>query len=145
MIPWNAPWVQFPFSPRVGLFPRLGWDPPTISYRKTWAGVPIVERQKRIQLGTMRLWVWALVSSIAMGFGVGRRCSLDPALLWLWHRLAAVAPIQPLAWEPPYATGTALKTKKSRHTHTHTHTHKKTWVIRTWGNSLSSSPSLHYL
>ena len=27
----------------------------------------------------------------------------------LWCRLAAVAPIQPLAWEPPYAVGTALK------------------------------------
>ena len=31
----------------------------------------------------------------------------DPKLLWLWCRLAAVAPIQPLAWEPPYAA--ALK------------------------------------
>ena len=34
------------------------------------------------------------------------------ALLWLWHRLAATAPIQPLAWEFPYAEGTALKSKK---------------------------------
>lgn len=31
----------------------------------------------------------------------------DPALLWC--RQAAVALIWPLAWEPPYATGTALK------------------------------------
>ena len=30
----------------------------------------------------------------------------DPALLWLWCRPAAVAPIRPLAWEPPYATAT---------------------------------------
>ena len=30
----------------------------------------------------------------------------DPALLWLWHRPAATAPIRPLAWEPPYAAGT---------------------------------------
>ena len=46
---------------------------------------------------------------------VGHRCSSDPALLWLWHRLVAAAPIQPLAWEPPYATGAALeKTKKKR-------------------------------
>ena len=37
----------------------------------------------------------------------------DPALLWLWCRLAATAPIQPLAWEHPYAAGTALKKKKS--------------------------------
>ena len=35
----------------------------------------------------------------------------DMALLWLWPRLAAVAPTQPLAWEPPYASGAALKRK----------------------------------
>ena len=33
----------------------------------------------------------------------------DPPLLWLWCRLAAVAPIGPLAWELPYAMGAALK------------------------------------
>ena len=27
----------------------------------------------------------------------------DPALLWLWYRLAAIALIQPLAWKLPYA------------------------------------------
>ena len=37
----------------------------------------------------------------------------DPALLWLWCRLAAAALIQPLPWEPPYATGEALKKKKN--------------------------------
>ena len=36
----------------------------------------------------------------------------DPALLWLWCRLAATAPIQPLAWEPTYAVGAALKIQK---------------------------------
>ena len=40
-----------------------------------------------------------------MSCGVGRRRGLDPALLWRWHRLAATAPIRPLAWEPPYAAG----------------------------------------
>jgi len=39
-------------------------------------------------------------------------------LLWLWSRPAATAPIRPLAWEPPYATGVALekakKTKKKK-------------------------------
>ena len=38
----------------------------------------------------------------------------DPELLWLWCRLAAVATIQPLAWEPPYAAGVALKRKEKR-------------------------------
>ena len=33
----------------------------------------------------------------------------DPALLWLWRRPAATALIGPLAWEPPYAAGVALK------------------------------------
>ena len=34
----------------------------------------------------------------------------DPALLWLGHRLAAVALIQPLVWEPSHAVGgVALK------------------------------------
>ena len=44
-----------------------------------------------------------------MSCGVVRRCSSDPALLWLWCRLAAVAPIGPPAWESPYAMGAALK------------------------------------
>ena len=45
-----------------------------------------------------------------MSCGVGHRLGgSDPALLWLWHRLAAVAPIRPLAFEPPYAAGVALK------------------------------------
>ena len=35
----------------------------------------------------------------------------DLALLWLWCRLAAEAPIRPLAWEPPYAAGVAVKDK----------------------------------
>ena len=35
--------------------------------------------------------------------GVGRRRGSDPALLWLWCRLAATALIRPLAWEPPCA------------------------------------------
>ena len=37
----------------------------------------------------------------------------DPALLWLWCRQAAIALNQPLAWEPPYAAGAALKRKKN--------------------------------
>ena len=52
-------------------------------------------------------------SSVAMGCGMGRRCGLDLALLWLWCRPAAVAPLQPLTWEPPYV-GAALKDKKKK-------------------------------
>ena len=46
-----------------------------------------------------------------MSCGVGCRCDSDLVLLWLWRRPAATAPIRPLSWEPPYATGTALKKK----------------------------------
>ena len=33
-------------------------------------------------------------------------------LLWLRRRLAAAAPIQPLAWELPYAAGVALPLRR---------------------------------
>ena len=47
--------------------------------------------------------------------GVGNRYGSDPELLWLWRRMAATAPIRLLAWEPPYAMGTALeKTKRQK-------------------------------
>ena len=46
--------------------------------------------------------------------GIGGRRSSDPALLWLWCRQAAAAPIGPLAREPPYATGEALKKEKKK-------------------------------
>ena len=32
----------------------------------------------------------------------------------LWCMLAATAPIQPLAWEPPYAVDVALKRQKTK-------------------------------
>ena len=49
-----------------------------------------------------------------MSYGVGCRRGLDPTLLWLWYRLAATAPIRPLAWEPPYATGAAQDKKDKK-------------------------------
>ena len=57
----------------------------------------------------MRTWVRVAVSS-----GVSRRGGLDPVLLWFWRRPAAVAPIGPLAWEPPHAAGVALIKKKKK-------------------------------
>ena len=47
--------------------------------------------------------------SVAVSCGVGHKCGSDPALLWLWCRLAAV--VQTLAWE---LTQTALKNKKRK-------------------------------
>ena len=68
---------------------------------------------------------------IALSSGVGRRCSSDPAFLWLQCRMAAVAPIQPLAWELSYLSYAAVvalknknknktpKTKNQKSPHTH--------------------------
>ena len=47
-----------------------------------------------------------------MSYGVGRRRGSDLAFLWLWRRPAAVALIQPLAWEPAHAMGAALRKRK---------------------------------
>ena len=55
-----------------------------------------------------------LRSGVAVSCGVGCRRSSDPTLLWLWHRSAATAPIIPLAWEPPYATGNAQDMAKDK-------------------------------
>ena len=46
---------------------------------------------------------------MAMSCDVGHRHGSDPALLWLWHRPAAAALIQPLVWELPFVTGRGLK------------------------------------
>ena len=45
---------------------------------------------------------------------VGGRCISDPTLLWLWHRPAAVAPVQPVAQELPYTADTDLKGKRKK-------------------------------
>ena len=47
-----------------------------------------------------------------MSCGVGHRRGWDRELLWLWHRLAAVARTGSLARVLPHATGVALKSKK---------------------------------
>ena len=52
-----------------------------------------------------------------MSCGVGRSHGSDPALLRLWCRPVATAPVGPLAWEPLYAMGAALrKIKKNIYT-----------------------------
>ena len=47
-----------------------------------------------------------------MSCGVGCRRGLDPTLMWLWCSPAAMAPIRPLVWEPPYAMGVAQEMAK---------------------------------
>ena len=55
---------------------------------------------------------WVKHPSVAMSCGIGCRHGQDLALLWLWYRPAALAPIRRLDWEPPYAVGMALKKRK---------------------------------
>ena len=50
--------------------------------------------------------------SSALSCGVGCRLGLDLVLVWLWQRLAAAAPILPLAQEIVYAAGFSPKKKK---------------------------------
>ena len=92
------------------------WVPSGELYRNfhNCLGVPIVAQRKQIQPVSMRMRVWSLVSLS----GSGIQCFHElwyrskVRLLWLWRRLAAVAPIWPLARELPYATGAALKRQK---------------------------------
>ena len=81
-------------------------------------GVPVVAQWKQIQLISMRtqvlslIWLSGLGSSIVVSCGLGCRPDSDLVLLLLWYRLAVATLIRALAWELPYAVGTALKSKK---------------------------------
>jgi len=70
--------------------------------RNLESGDPVVVQWKRIRLGTMRLQVQSLavLSGLRIQHCRELRC-----------RPAAIALIQPLAWELPYATSVALKSK----------------------------------
>ena len=60
----------------------------------------------RCSLDLASLWLWCSLQT-QLGSGV-------LVLLWLWCRLVDAAPIRPLAWEPPYAVGAALKKEKKK-------------------------------
>ena len=78
----------------------------------------MVEQQKQILLGIMRFWVRSLASFSGLRIQRCRdrrdRRGLDLALLWLWYRPATLALLGPLAWEPPYAVGAAIKSKNKK-------------------------------
>ena len=57
---------------------------------------------------------WVKDPALPVSCGEGLRHSSDPLLLWLYHRPAATAPIQTLAWELPYTASTDLKKKKKK-------------------------------
>lgn len=72
----------------------------------------VVVQWKQIQLGSMRMLVQPLGSSVDVGCGIGHRVGSDPVLLWQWRRPAAAALIRPLIWELPCAAGAALKKRE---------------------------------
>ena len=68
----------------------------------------------RTQVRSLALLSGLKDPAFAMSCAVGHRHSSDLIWLWLWHRPGAAAVIQPLAWEPPYAMGMALKRPKQK-------------------------------
>jgi len=66
-----------------------------------------------------------------MSCGVGCRRGSDPALLWLWCRPVAIAPIGPLAWESPYAAEAAQEIAKRQKK-------KRMWEATSTGQTLLS-------
>ena len=80
-------------------------------------GIPVVTQWKGIWLVSMRMQVRSLVS--LSGWRIQCCCELGCRSQtrlgsWLWCRLAAVAPIRPLAWELPCSAGVALKRQKKK-------------------------------
>ena len=103
---------------------KFGENQVLLLHQELVAGVPVVAQWQRIWLESMRTRVWSLpfLSGLRIWHCHELWCRsqiwLWSSVVWLWCRLAAVAPIQPTAWEPPYAAGVALKS--------HTHKHKGT-------------------
>ena len=119
------------------MLPRACHSFLTSTCSPTWSslGVPVVAQWKRIWLGSMRTQVpyLPLLSWIRIWrcHDLWCRRGSDLAWLWLWLWPAAVAPIWPLAWEPPYAEGVALERPKKR----------KKWVcLKVMGDCVSIAP-----
>ena len=71
-------------------------------------------RNHEVEGSIPALTQWAKGPVLPLSCDVESRRGLDLALPWMWYRLAAVALIRPLAWEPPYAMGPALKKKGNK-------------------------------
>ena len=84
-------------------------------------GVPVMAQGKGIWLASMRMQVGSLASLSGLRVKDPHCCELwcrsqtwlDPVLQWLC-RPVTTGPTGPLAWEPSYALGAALKKKKKK-------------------------------
>ena len=71
-------------------------------------------QRKRIQLGTMRLQIRSLAPLSGLRIRCCRKLWCRSQMGLGSHIAAATVPMRPLAWEPPYAEGVALKSKKKK-------------------------------
>ena len=82
----------------------------------SWFLVGFISTMPRREVQGCRFDAWphsmGQGSGFVMSCCVGHSQGLEPVLLWLWHRLASVAPIWPLDWELPYASDVTLKSKE---------------------------------
>ena len=113
------------------------WTAKKNIFIKGCKGVPIVLSRLRTWLASMRMQVWSLALLPGQGSSIAKRegCRLgwDLVLLWLWLRLAAAAPIRPLAWELPHTAGVALKRKGKRGGQCSLHKRVKTVCLKGMG------------
>ena len=74
-------------------------------FMKNFCKFPLCLSRLRTWVGSMRIQVWSLAWLSGLRIWhchklcVNHRPSWDLALLWLWCRLEAAAPIWPLAWK----------------------------------------------
>ena len=73
---------------------------------------------------------------------MGRRCSSDPELLWLWSRPTPTALIRPLARELPYAVGVGLKRPKQTNKQKNRSTKSKE-IEEMLENSVRAEPNIY--
>ena len=88
----------------------FGHNPPGVLLVAQWVKNPSNIHEDMGSIPGLTQWVKDL--ELPQAPGVGCRCGSDPELLCLWCRSAAAALIRPLACEPPYAMGAALKRQR---------------------------------